>query len=50
MKARFRNGKAEKICLGLGVYYAIWLNIRWMRAPFGFIMMNKIRNEWSIRY
>ena len=50
MKARFLNGRAEKICLGHGIDYAILVNIRWMRAPFEFSMMNKISNEWSIRY
>ncbi len=49
MKARFLNGRAEKICLGLGVDYAVLVNIRWMCAPFKFSMMNRIRNEWSIK-
>lgn len=49
MKARFLNGRAEKICLGFGVDDAIWVNIRWMRAHFEFSMMNEIRNEWSIK-
>ena len=49
MKARFFNERAEKICLGHGIDYAIWVNIRWMRAHFEFSMMNKMRNEWSIK-
>lgn len=50
MKARFLNGRAEKICLGHGIDYVIFVNIRWMRASFEFSMMNKISNEWSIKY
>ena len=50
MKARFLNGRAEKICLGHGIDYAILVNIRGMRASFEFSMMNKISNEWSIKY
>ena len=50
MKARFLNGRAEKICLGHGIDYAILVSIRWMRAPVEFSMMNKISNEWSIKY
>lgn len=50
MKARLFSEGAEKICLGHGIDDAIWVNIRWMRAPFEFSMMNKISNEWSIKY
>ena len=50
MKERFLNGRAEKICQGHGIDYAILVNIRWMRASFEFSMMNKISNEWSIKY
>lgn len=50
MKERFLNGRAEKICLGHGIDYAILVNIRWMCASFEFSMMNKISNEWSIKY
>lgn len=49
MKAGLLNGRAEKICLGFGVDDAVLVNIRWMRAHFEFSMMNKIRNEWSIK-
>lgn len=50
MKVRVPDGRAEKICLGCGVDYAVLVDIGRMRSPFETGMMNKLRNEWSIGY